>query len=96
MATHSPYIVYALNNAILANIVRNKIPKEEIHRICAAYAMFNVKDVAVWQIKDSMFESIQNGISNTIQDSKGLIRQNYFDNEMKEVMKDFNNMLSYL
>ena len=29
ITTHSPYILYALNNCILANIVRDDVPEEE-------------------------------------------------------------------
>lgn len=95
MATHSPYILYALNNAILANIVRGSMPKEEFSMLDCGRARFEAKDISVWQIKDGAIERIENSASNTIQDKSGLIRQNYFDGVMKDVMADFNNMLGY-
>lgn len=95
MATHSPYILYALNNAILANIVRGSMPKEEFSMLDCGRARFEAKDISVWQIKDCAIERIKNSASNTIQDKSGLIRQNYFDGVMKDVMADFNNMLGY-
>lgn len=93
LATHSPYVLYALNNAILANIIK----KDDLQLSMFKYAdvKFKASDISVWQIKNGTIERIENNPSNTIQDKSGLIRQNYFDSVMKEVMTDFNNMLSY-
>ena len=93
LATHSPYVLYALNNAILANIIK----KDDLQLSMFKYAdvKFKASDISVWQIKNGSIERIENNPSNTIQDKSGLIRQNYFDSVMKEVMTDFNNMLSY-
>lgn len=95
MATHSPYVLYALNNAILANIVRRNMPAEILESLDCGRIPFAAKDVAVWQIKDGTVEGGRNSLSNTIQDGSGLIRQNYFDSVMKDVMADFNNMLGF-
>lgn len=95
LATHSPYILYALNNAILANIVRSKMPHDVLGAMECGKAVFKPSDISVWQIKDGIVEPLQNGKSNTIQDKSGLVRKNYFDSVMKEVMSDFNNMLGY-
>ena len=98
MTTHSPYILYALNNAILSNIVRKNMPTEDFSNLKCASTVFKTKDISVWQIQDGGVEYYANAKerhNNTIQDKSGLIRQNYFDNVMKEVMTDFNNMLSY-
>ncbi len=78
ITTHSPYILYGLNNAILANIVRKKIPKGDPLNKGAALTTFKVKDVRVWQIKDGILEGIQNDTSNTIQDKRGLITPKLF------------------
>lgn len=95
MATHSPYVLYALNNAILANIVRGNMPEEAFSTLDCGRALFPSKEISVWQLKNGVIESICQSESNTIQDKSGLIRQNYFDNVMKKVMADFNNMMSY-
>lgn len=95
MATHSPYVLYAINNAILANMVRGKMPEENFSGLDCGRAIFNAGDISVWQIDDGLIKAVSSSPSNTIQDKNGLIRQNYFDNVMKEVMIDFNNMLTY-
>ena len=47
--------------------------------------------VSVWELADG---TIRNGT--TIQDERGLIRDNYFDRIMKNVMVDFRNLLNFI
>ena len=60
-----------------------------------ATAFVNPKLVSVWEIKDGMFQPIEGSENGTIQDTNGLIRGNYFDRVMKDVMGDFSAFLSY-
>lgn len=92
ITTHSPYILYALNNCLLSSIASNEdenmvseissVPKE---------AWINPDKVSVWELRDG---SITDG--KTIQDSRGLIRGNYFERVMHNVISDFTNLLNVL
>lgn len=94
IATHSPYILYALNNAMLAYYVKDKVIEEIKDEIsCLRYA-YNPEMVSVWQIDEGHLIGVDVRNS-TIQDSKHLIRKNFFDSIMGDVMNDFNNMLNF-
>ena len=96
ITTHSPYILYALNNCLLANIVKGNIPEgSELPATCTKVEIAP-KDVAVWEIEDGRLKTYGEGRGDgTIQDKDGLIRQNYFNHVMKAVMRDFSNLLVY-
>jgi len=95
MTTHSPYVLYALNNCLLAYIVKDKLDEDAKSMIdCAKYAI-NPSDVSVWSIKDGCLRNDRNEPHKTIQDSRGLVRKNYFNDVMHQVMGDFNKLLEY-
>lgn len=94
ITTHSPYILYALNNCLLANVVRENMPSDELQKLACSAVKLNPKDVAVWEISEGKL--IDTGsVTQTIQDKDGLIRKNYFNDIMGHVMRDFNTMLAY-
>ena len=91
IATHSPYILYALNNCMLGYIVKNKIPANMDHLKAHQDHWINPRDVAVWELKDGGFSSEVDTKFLTLQDNEGLVRSNYFDRIMSQVMADFSN-----
>lgn len=94
--THSPYVLYALNNYMLGWLTKERIEEEGDDVLLAqADAFVNPRSVSVWEIKDGVFLSIDGNKSGTIQDARGLIRGNYFDRVMKDVMGSFSAFLSY-
>ena len=98
ITTHSPYMLYALNNCLLANIVRDKMPKTKFDKVSCSNVLINPKDVSVYQIENGEFRPIEQNFNSenlTIQDNDGLIRQNFFDSVMKGIMEDFNSLLRY-
>lgn len=96
ITTHSPYILYALNNCLLANVVKNEIPDEMKRDITPSKLFIDAQDVAVWEIEDGQMKHyVEESPNSTIQDKDGLIRRNYFDNVMKKVMRDFNSLLMF-
>lgn len=98
ITTHSPYILYALNNCMLANIVKDSIPDDEFDglQVGCANVFIRPEDVAVWEIEDGHTKTYNDDAKNsTIQDKDGLIRKNYFNHVMGKVMSDFNNLLMY-
>ena len=95
LTTHSPYILYALNNCMLAWLVKDKIDSKEELDVKSLQFALNPQDVSVWSLKDGYLKNEKNEIHNTIQDKRGLIRKNYFNDIMKKVMGDFNTLLDY-
>lgn len=95
MTTHSPYLLYALNNCMLAYLVKDKVDEEVAGEIeCLPYAL-NPKDVSVWSLQDGYVRNAKGEIHKTIQDERGLVRKNYFNEVMRQVMGDFNKLLEY-
>lgn len=82
VATHSPYLLYAINNCMLGYMVKDKM-QEEI----PTDSLVNPCDVAACELRDGTVVSLQ--------DEDGLIRGNYFDRVMKRVMNEFSNYASY-
>lgn len=95
ITTHSPYIFYALNNCMLGWIVRENVPEEDEECMAQKDSWINPENVSVWEIKDGKFTPYMDSENGTIQDKNGLIRNNYFDRIMKNVMADFNSLIGY-
>ena len=101
ITTHSPYVLYALNNCILANVIRDSISSDEVEdfkklNIECTNVIISPEDVAVWEVENGCMKTYtDDAVNSTIQDKDGLIRQNYFNHVMGKVMKDFNNLLMF-
>jgi hypothetical protein len=87
LTTHSPYILYTLNNCMMGYLVKDKMPGKEQVELLSKNSWIDPKLVSIWQIKDGEIDKIQG--------EDGLIGKNYFDDIMKEVMDDFYAMLTY-
>ncbi len=96
IATHSPYILYALNNCMLGYMVKNQLPEEIPEMREHENSWVCPKEVAVWEIRDGELSSSVDPNNLTLQDADGLIRGNYFDRVMKLIMTDFSNYSSFL
>jgi len=94
LTTHSPYILYALNNCLLAYKVKDSDIDGELRRYCEKNAV-DPRMVSVWQLKDGFLMDERGQRNATIQDVHGLIRKNYFNNVMKDVLEVFNELLAY-
>jgi hypothetical protein len=75
-------------------LVKDKIDEKELDVKSLQFAL-NPKDVSVWSIKDGYLRNDKGEVHKTIQDGRGLIRKNYFNDVMKKVMGDFNALLDY-
>lgn len=95
VATHSPYILYALNNCMMGYVVKNHILADMKELRENESSWVNPKEVAVWEIRDGVFSSGIDPKTLTLQDKDGLIRGNYFDRVMKLIMSDFSNYSAF-
>jgi hypothetical protein len=87
ITTHSPYILYALNNCMMAGLVYKKMDKESKANIKCEKSRISPSKVKVYEIRDGKVECIQQ--------EDGLIGENYLDQKMKEIMDDYYLMLNY-
>lgn len=92
IATHSPYILYALNNCMQGYLVRKKLPDNLKSR---SDSWLNPKDVGVWELRNGELSSGIDPKHMTLQDEDGMIRGNYFDRIMHNIMADFTNYAAY-
>lgn len=95
LTTHSPYVLYALNNCLLAHLVEKNMDEGTKGGVDAIKYAINPKYVSVWQIENGYLANEKGDRDATIQDANGLIRKNYFNNIMRQVMGEFNELLNY-
>ena len=86
LTTHSPYVLYAINNCIMASLVWDKLSEEDKDKLKCINNNISSDSISIYEIK--------NGTINCIQEN-GLIGENFFDNQMKDVMDEFYLMLNY-
>jgi hypothetical protein len=87
LTTHSPYVLYAINNCIMAALVEDKLSEEEKNRLQCFSSKISPDLISIYEIK--------NGTVKSIQQNDGLIGDNFFDNQMKKVMDEFYLMLNH-
>lgn len=95
MTTHSPYVLYALNNCMLAHLVKNNMSVSEANQLECTNHSIDPEEVSVWSISNGCLRDDKGKIHKTIQDERGLIRENYFNDVMALVMDEFNTLLGY-
>ena len=95
MTTHSPYILYALNNCMLAYLVKDNLDERTSEELESVKYALDPTNVSVWSINDGWVRNDENVPHKTIQDERGLIRKNYFNDVMHQVIGEFNQLLEY-
>ena len=88
LTTHSPYVLYALNNCMMTGLVRDKMEENELSKLKCNQSKINPVDISIYEIREGV-------VRDTIQGKDGLISDNYFDQKMKDLMDDFYLMLNY-
>ena len=97
ITTHSPYILYALNNCMMGYLVNENMPEDEKNELLSKNSWIDPKLVSVWEIKE--IEGIKENeenirlIKNT---DTGTISKHYFNRIMNDVMEEYYDMLTYL
>lgn len=87
ITTHSPFILFAINNCMMGGLVGDKIPNDEKYRIASASAWINPSDVSIYEIHE--------GTIKRIQDEEGIIEDNYLNQAYKENSNEYLTMLNY-
>lgn len=87
LTTHSPYILYALNNCMLAGMIKDNIPEDIRHELPCYTSKIDPSLVSVWEIEDGRIRSIQ--------DEDHIIAENYFDQKLTELTDEYYTMLNF-
>jgi predicted ATP-dependent endonuclease of OLD family len=91
ITTHSPFILYALNNCMMGYNIKDEMPIEEQSNLKSNGAWIDPKLVSIWEIEPD---------SGTLKDIKnektGTVDKHYFNRIMNEIMDEYYEMLDYL
>ncbi len=87
--THSPYILYAMNNCMMGYLVKDSMPRDEWEELLSKNSLINPDLVSIWQIKDGGIVDIKNK-------ETGTVGKHYFNGIMNDVMEEYRDMLTYL
>lgn len=87
ITTHSPYILFALNNCMMGGLVRDNIPPKNILDFASRSAWINPKLVSVFEL--------DNGSIRRIQDTDGIIEDNYLNRAYKKNSEEYLDLLNY-
>lgn len=87
ITTHSPFILFAINNCMMGGLVGDKISSKEKEGIASFSAWINPSDVSIYEIHD--------GSIKTIQDEDGIIEDNYLNQAYRENSNEYLTMLNY-
>lgn len=88
LTTHSPFILYALNNCVMGWLVKNNMPEEIANTLESHNSWIDPQFVSAWQIKDGEIFSIQEPHTKSI-------GKHYFNETMNETMDEYYTMLNY-
>lgn len=87
ITTHSPYILFAINNCMMGGLVRDKIPEDKHNEFESFPAWIDPKKVSIYEIHD--------GTLKCIQDEDGIIEDNYLNQAYKENSSEYLSLLNY-
>lgn len=87
ITTHSPYILFALNNCVMGGLVGKNIPEEEKKNFPSFESWIAPKLVSVYEIHD--------GTVRCIQDEDGIIEDNYLNQAYKKNSNEYLSLLNY-
>lgn len=87
ITTHSPYILFALNNCMMGGLVRNNVPADDMATFPSHQAWIDPKEVSV-------FDIVEDGLKR-IQDEDGIIVDNYLNKAYKKNSQEYLSLLNY-
>jgi len=91
LTTHSPYILYALNNCMMGGLVKGNIPADELDNFQSKSSWIDPRLVSVWEIEQGK------GTIRPIKNNEtGTISKHYFNGIMNDVMEEYYDLLTFL
>lgn len=90
MTTHSPYILYAINNCLMGNLISGKLTEEEKNEFPSKNSWISQKLVNIYEIDKD------NGTISSIKDEQtGTVNKHYFNKIMNAIMDEYYEMLNH-
>lgn len=87
ITTHSPYILFALNNCMMGGLVKEKIPDENKKEFASNKSWIDPNLVSIYEIHEGTLEKIQ--------DEDGIIEDNYLNKAYKANSSEYMSLLNY-
>lgn len=87
LTTHSPYILFALNNCMMGGLVNLAISQNKRLGFNSSSAWIKPENVSIYEIEDGKLRCIQ--------DKDGIIEDNYLNQAYKEVSSEYLSLLEY-
>lgn len=87
LTTHSPYVLFALNNCMMGGLVKGNIPQDRIKNFPSHTAWIDPQAVSIFEIED--------GGIRRIQDKDGIIEDNYLNKAYKRNSEEYLSLLNY-
>lgn len=87
LTTHSPYILFAINNCVLGGLVEAQIPDNIKDSFMSRYSWVNPKEVSLYEI--------HNGELVSIQEEDGLLKNNYLNQAYRDNSSEYLSLLGY-
>ena len=87
VTTHSPFMLFALNNCLMGNLVKDRISSEDKEHLLSKIAWSAKESIAVYEL--------HNGQLKCIQDHDGLLMDNYLNKAYKHISSEYLEMLAY-
>nr|WP_315221368.1 AAA family ATPase [uncultured Flavobacterium sp.] len=90
LTTHSPYILYAINNCLMGSVISDKLTDEEKKEFLSFNSWISPSQVNVFEIDN------KNGALKSIKNSKtGTVDKHYFNTVMNDIMNEYYEMLNH-
>lgn len=87
LTTHSPYILFALNNCMMGGLVKKNIPLKERKAFASYKSWIDPKKVFIYEIHEGELKPIQ--------DEDGIIEDNYLNQAYKDNSSEYMSLLNY-
>lgn len=88
ITTHSPYILYSINNCLMGFNVKDKMPIEEQKELKSYGSWIDPNEVGIYQIKEGELFSIKDDRTKTV-------TKHYFNENLNEILDEYYELLSY-
>jgi predicted ATPase len=88
LTTHSPYILYSINNCLMGYNISKTLNSEEKEEFKSHKSWINPDEVSLFEIKNGNIYSIKDLRTNTV-------TKHYFNENLNEIMNEYYEMLNY-
>lgn len=88
LTTHSPYILYSINNCLMGYNISKTLNSEEKEEFKSHNSWINPDEVSLFEIKNGNVYSIKDLRTNTV-------TKHYFNENLNEIMNEYYEMLNY-